>query len=162
MNITLSFLLCGLSPFFMKSHIVLYFVISMLRLLQWLLLAFRITIEPGDIYCWVTNYHQIQRLDTIIHICDLTQLLWVRNLGVAWLIHFGISQEAAASTLARATVMCRHNWKSSSEMVSSNGWQIGSSSCLELSTELQCVFFNFLFSKSINKRGREISKLASI
>lgn len=46
MNITLAFLLCGLRPFLMKSHIMLYFVIFMLRLL----LAFRITIEPGGIF----------------------------------------------------------------------------------------------------------------
>lgn len=144
MNITLPFLCCNLSPFLMKSHIVLYFIISMLWLLQWLLLAFRITIEPGGIYCCVTNYYQIQRLETIIHICDLTQLLWVRNLGAAWLVHLGISQEVAAM----ATVLCRRYWKFSSEMVFSNKWQIGSSSRQEPSApwQLSCIgFFVCLF-----------------
>lgn len=145
---SITFLFCGFRPFLMKSHIMLYFVISMLRPLR---LAFRITIELGGIYCCVTNYHQIQRLEIIIHICDLTQLLWVRNLGAAWLVHLGISQEVAVNTLARATVMCRLNWKFSSEMVSLNGWQIGSSSCLELSApwQLSCSVF-LLLSKAIN------------
>lgn len=128
MNITLSFLLCDLRPFLMKSNIMLYFVISMLSFQRYL--------------CCVTNHHQIQRPEIIIHICDHTVTLGEEFggslAGSLWDLSRG-----CCSTLT--TVMCRRNWKFSSEMVSSNGWQIGSSSCLELSAPWILSFSVFFF-----------------
>ena len=124
-----------------------YFLIQLLKCRNTPDLALRIITEPRVTSYCVMDYPKIQRLEVIINIRDVTQLLWMRRLGAPCMV-----LPWAPVRLLSGYWPGLQSWedltgKISSNMMLSNGWMASgcqhfAGALSSLPTGWQVFFFN--------------------